>query len=188
MVLIFTVGIAIGAIIAAILNILANYLSFRKAEKSKKKENVNILFGELLNVLYHYQFSSIPMRIVDGDERDVSEVLKRLAFARYGEFSAVKDSNVYSFLSPLHIRNTHQLASRIRNTDTLIEKCLRSEYVNNLEMAEHEEIYLIREIDSRMDYVAETAELVLSYIIDQYPELSALIQDTKNLEEPKYEL
>ena len=55
-------------------------------------------------------------------------------------------------------------------------------------MATHEEIHLVREIDSRMNYVSYTTELLLSYISEQHPEYSTLIDDTKNLEKPTYKI
>ncbi|WP_163833401.1 hypothetical protein [Spartinivicinus ruber] len=182
-----TFGIAIGAIIAAVLNIIANHISRRVNENVKKKTCVKILFGELLNVLNHYQFSGIPISLIDGDDRNISEVIKRMEFAKYGDFKAVKNIELYGFLSAVQVRNIHQLSLKIRNTDTLIKSYLSSEFVNN-SAATHEEINLVREIGSRMDYVSDTADLLLSYISEQHPEYSSLFQDTKNIEKPNYAL
>jgi len=183
-----TFGIAIGAIIAAALNIIANHISRIKNEKVKKEACVKILFGELLNILNHYQFSVIPISLIDGDDRNVQEVIKRMEFAKYGDFKAANNIELYGFLSAIQVRNIHQLSLKIRNTDTLINSYLSSECIKNAESATHEEINLVREIGSRMYYVSDTADLLLSYISEQHPEYSSLIQDTKNLEKPDYVL
>lgn len=183
-----TFGIAIGAIIATILNIVVNYFNNKKTERVKNEQHIKILFGELLNVLNHYQFSSIPMSLVDSSDRNIQEVTKRLEFAKYGDFKAAKNIELYGFLSAIQVRNIHQLSLKIRNTDTLIDRYLSSDYINNMESSSHEEIQLVREIDSRMEYVSETADLLLSYISGQYPEYSSLIQETKKLEKPNYEI
>ena len=181
-------GIAIGAIIATIINVAANHLANIKKESIEKENNVNVLFGELLNILNHYQFSCIPINLIDGLDKDINEVIKRMEFAKYGEFEASKNVKLYGFLSAIQVRNIHQLALKIRNTDTMIDKYLLSEYVDKKEMATQEEIHLAREIDSRMHYVSNTAELLLHYISEQHPEYSSLINETKTLQKPNYEI
>lgn len=173
----FTYGIAIGAVIAAVLNIVFSILSERQKLKLEKNQHVNNLFGELLNVLCHYQFFEIPMRLVDGDEKDHNEVKKRLRLCQYGKFKAAEFTNDYSFLDATQIRNLHQLALRIRNTDILIE-----DYIN----LESEDIEAFREIEGRMNYLWESAGLILMFICDLNPEYSKLVDQTKNLERPSH--
>ena len=181
-----TGGIAVGAIIAAVINVGANYFIQKKETEQKKEDNVNLLFGELLNILCHYQLSEIPIKIVDGDERNLEEIDKRMNFAKYGSFEAIENVALYGFLSAVQIRNIHQLALKIRNTDTLIATYF-SNY-STMKNSSTSEIQLVYDINSRMGYVADTAGLLLSYISEQHPEFKPLIQETKELKNQNYEI
>ncbi|WP_315982540.1 hypothetical protein [Aliamphritea spongicola] len=87
---------------------------------------------------------------------------------------------MFGFLSAEHIRNLHQLALKIRNFDNLVDEFL--------ENSEKEDIDLYREIESRMPYIEDCAQLILMYISDQYPEYEELLAQTKALEKPQYVL
>lgn len=181
-----TFGIAIGAVIAAMMNIAANYVEKQRTVKLHREESLKILFGELLHIFSHYKFSSIPMSIVDSDDRDVFEIKKRIRFSKYGNFQAIENVESFSFLSSVHVRNLYQLSLRIRNTDILIDDYLSSGHLNNKDVSSTEEIHFIREIDSRMDFISDTAELILTYISDLYPEYKKFIEETRKLEQPDF--
>lgn len=183
-----TFGIAIGAVIAAIMNISANAIAKRKADSVKKEESLKVLFGELLHILSHYKFSNIPLSLVDGDDRDVFEIKKRMKFSKYGEFKAVENVESFSFLSPVHVRNIYQLSLRIRNTEILIDDYLNSEHLDRDLVSSHEEIHFIREIDSRMKFIYESANMILDYIAEQHPKYKTLIEDTISIEQPDYSI
>lgn len=171
----FTYGIAIGAVVAAVLNIAFTFFNEQRKDALSKKDSVNILFGELLNVLCHYQFFEIPIGLVDGDEKNHEEVLKRIELCKYGSFKAAELTDSYSFLDATQIRNLHQLSLRIRNTDLLIDRYL---------IRVSEDIGSFRQIEGRMNYIWDSAALILTYICNLYPEYSKLVDQTKSLENP----
>ncbi|CAH1528864.1 hypothetical protein THF1D04_220061 [Vibrio owensii] len=130
----FSIGLALGAVIAAIINIYFNYQSDKKKETQRRLDSANVVIGELLNVVAHYtQYKTLDLRIVDGDERDITKLKFELKSQIYGDFLAVSNVEYVSFLPPEQVRNLYQLSTRIRNTDLLIsefiDRCTNPEMV-----------------------------------------------------------
>lgn len=173
-----TIGVAIGAVVAAIINIYWSYKAARLTDKNKKEESVRLLAGELLSVAQHFSVPLLPIRCLGKDMKQSTEVKRRLRLAKYGELKASEDTSLFGFLSAEHIRNVHQLANKIRNFDILIDEFLAEPKCNDVD--------LYRMIESRKDYVEDCAQLVLAYINEHHPEYGCLISQAAVNEKPKY--
>lgn len=176
----FTFGIAVGAIVAAAMNIGANHWVKTSDMSRARSYAVNALVGELLHILSHCQYSHIPISLVDGPERDTEKLKKKLTFALFGELYVSKKLEAYSFLPAIHVRNIQQLSLKIRNNDTLI-----SQLLGELDKVGAN---AIREVNSRMEYVQDCVELLLGYLEGTNPEFSELIGKVKAEESRNFEL
>ena len=172
----FSIGLALGAVIAAIINIYFNYQSDKKKETQRRLDSANVVIGELLNVVAHYtQYKTLDLRIVDGDERDITKLKFELKSQIYGDFLAVSNVEYVSFLPPEQVRNLYQLSTRIRNTDLLI-----SEFIDRCtdpEMCSDYELGLYHQYDLFMGNVEDAALGILYYIESQQPEFKHLIPE-----------
>ncbi|EJG0413172.1 TPA: hypothetical protein ACPVW6_004695 [Vibrio parahaemolyticus] len=172
----FSVGLAIGAVIAAIINIYFNYRSDKKKESQRRIDSANIVIGELLNVIAHYtQYQRLDSRMVDGDERDITKLKFELKSQIYGDFLAVSNVENVSFLPPEQVRNLYQLSMRIRNTDLLISEFISE--CKNPEMCSDYELELYHQYDLFMGWVEDAAAGILFYIESQQPEFKHLIPE-----------
>ncbi|WP_254621874.1 hypothetical protein [Vibrio cholerae] len=174
----FSFGLAIGAVIAAAINVYFNYRSEQKRIKQKRGENANIVVGELLNVVAHYtQYEPVTFRMVDGDERDIIKVKTILKEQIYGNFLAVSKPENVSFLPPEHIRNLYQLAIKIRNADFMITEFIAA--CNDPDRCSDYELKLYEDYDLFMGYVEDAASGILLHIEHQFPEFKGLIPEDK---------
>ena len=172
----FSIGLALGAVVAAIINICFNYQSNKKKETQRRLDSANVVIGELLNVIAHYtQYEPLNSRIVDGDERDITKLKFELKSQIYGDFLAVSNVENVSFLPPEQIRNLYQLSTRIRNTDLLISEFIAE--CTNPEMCSDYELELYHQYDLFMGYVEDAASGILYYIEKQQPEFKHLIPE-----------
>lgn len=173
-----TFGVAVGAIVAAIINIVWNTRQAKSILLRDREESIKLLAGELLSIIYHFGIFEISSRLLDEDMNGVDEVVRRLKLAKYGDLKVIEKVNLFGFLSAEHIRNLHQLALKIRNADLLID-----DFILNQENRSH---HNFSEICGRMPYIEDCASLILMYIAENYPEYRELIEETKGMEKPNY--
>ncbi|MBQ4861032.1 hypothetical protein J8L98_04885 [Pseudoalteromonas sp. MMG013] len=173
-----TIGVAIGAVLAALINIYWSYKIARLDDKNNKEESIRLLAGELLSVAHHFSVPLFPIRYLDEDMKQRTEVMRRLRLAKYGALKASEDTSLFGFLSAEHIRNVHQLANKIRNFDILIDEFLAEPECNDVD--------LYRMIESRKDYIEDCSQLILAYINEHHPEYESLISQSTVNGEPNY--
>ncbi|SBS67339.1 hypothetical protein [Vibrio atlanticus] len=172
----FSIGLAFGAVVAAAINIYFNYRADKKKQCQKRLDSANVVIGELLNVIAHYtQYTRLNLRMVDGEERDITKLKYDLKNQVYGEFLAVSKAEYVSFLPPEQIRNLYQLSTRIRNADMMINEFIS--VCENPDMCSDYELDLYFGYDVFMGYVEDAASGILFYIEQKQPEFKHLIPE-----------
>ncbi|WP_315982541.1 hypothetical protein [Aliamphritea spongicola] len=68
-----TFGIAIGAILATVINIYWTSRISKLAERNRREENLRLLAGELLSVTFHFSYTLAPIRYFDEDMKNMGK-------------------------------------------------------------------------------------------------------------------
>ena len=153
----------IKIVFPVLLVLLGGWLAIRKylKEKNDKKELlVNVVFGDLTNILEHYIYAKNEIYLLQESEQ---EKTIRLRFSQFGKMVSLEKLDGLGNLSTNEIRELLQLNLRIRNTDLILQDMLDT----NKKILDSD----IARLKSRMSYCAKTALNLLESISKQRKEL-----------------
>lgn len=163
--------LAIGAIIGAIIAFFGNRLLEDYRKKNNEKILMNSLFGELLHVFQHFNYSTDKIKEKGLTPDEIKYIKKVLLFTKYGKFISGKHFDRYGFLSEVEIKNLLQLSLRIRNSDYLIDLILDKS--NTLTPEQY------NEIAERANFICKSTQHLLSYIISKNPSFESSVDFKK---------
>lgn len=148
---------ALLAVIAAVLGATLTWLSTvyfqTRKDRSEQRRMLAVLFGELLNILQHYRFSSVelPSKFKSENDRLTAK------FVKYGPlvFSGKEIAHI-GFLSNQDIMDFMQLSLVIRNTDMAVDSILMGNSEDNVDN--------LSRIRERMMYAIDLSQSLISEI------------------------
>lgn len=150
----------VAALIVALATAVFAYVRYVREQEHQRRTLLNALFAELANVVEHYTYAALELRV---DARDGFEIRKRLKWSKYGPLRAANDIGKLGFLNASSVEALLQLELRIRNDGLLLDQLLEERTVPPREQ--------LAEASARLRARAGDAAALLDELVASRPEL-----------------
>ena len=120
-----SVSLALGAIFGALIAFFGNRFLEDYKKKYNEKVLMNSLFGELLHVFQHFNYSTNKIEEKNLTSDEIKDLKQKLLFTKYGEFLSAKSFDRYGFLSEEEFKNLLQLSFRIEPSEKSTQKVVK---------------------------------------------------------------
>ncbi len=161
---------AISAVIGTLIVAWFGYKHFLREKNYRQEMLLNVLFGEMANILEHfyYAFHEFPTENPDEKKRKI-----RFSWSVYGKLQCVQEISQYGFLNAEDIQLLLQLDLRIRNNDTLMGIFLERHPITAISNDE------LEYAKGRMKYPFDTANTFLYRLVEKHPNLRKILDAVK---------